>query len=162
MISPLWTPSSGRSESHTWQFWLWDSKLTVGNFNSTFQLNMHSVSQTNESLYCRRQHVTMQRHLLGVYNLSNILTVAFLSQYFYMSKHSIPHMPRGSSIINMASINAFVGRPDLLDCAYSHAGYMRDGCWHSDPTFRHLHQGRHRLFHPRSQQSDLVWQVDQS
>lgn len=25
-------------------------------------------------------------------------------------------MPRGSAIVNMASINAYIGRPDLLDC----------------------------------------------
>lgn len=38
-----------------------------------------------------------------------------MHSYFYMAKHCIPHMPRGSSIINMASINGFIGRPDLLD-----------------------------------------------
>lgn len=35
---------------------------------------------------------------------------------FYMSKAAVPHMPRGSSIINMSSINSKVGREDLLDC----------------------------------------------
>ncbi|KAJ3974609.1 NAD(P)-binding protein, partial [Lentinula raphanica] len=34
---------------------------------------------------------------------------------FHVTKAALPHMPRGSSIINMASINAFVGRDDLLD-----------------------------------------------
>ncbi|KAL7627790.1 hypothetical protein AAE478_001985 [Parahypoxylon ruwenzoriense] len=34
---------------------------------------------------------------------------------FYLSKYALPHMRRGSSIINNASINAYVGRPDLLD-----------------------------------------------
>lgn len=35
--------------------------------------------------------------------------------FFYLSKYAIPHMKRGSTIINNASINAYVGRPDLLD-----------------------------------------------
>ncbi|KAK4162528.1 putative oxidoreductase [Cladorrhinum sp. PSN259] len=35
--------------------------------------------------------------------------------YFYMAKYSLPHMKRGSTIINNASINAYVGKPQLLD-----------------------------------------------
>ncbi|OJD36147.1 short-chain dehydrogenase reductase family [Diplodia corticola] len=35
--------------------------------------------------------------------------------YFYLSKYLIPHMQKGDTIINNASINAYIGRPDLLD-----------------------------------------------
>jgi len=35
--------------------------------------------------------------------------------FFYLSKYTLPHMKQGSTIINNASINAYVGRPDLLD-----------------------------------------------
>ncbi|KIW05374.1 uncharacterized protein PV09_03890 [Verruconis gallopava] len=35
--------------------------------------------------------------------------------YFYLCKYALPHMKKGSSIINNASINAYIGRPDLLD-----------------------------------------------
>ncbi|KAK3945273.1 putative oxidoreductase [Diplogelasinospora grovesii] len=35
--------------------------------------------------------------------------------YFYLAKYVLPHMKRGSTIINNASINAYIGRPDLLD-----------------------------------------------
>lgn len=35
--------------------------------------------------------------------------------FFYMAKYALPHMKRGSTIINNASINAYIGRPDLLD-----------------------------------------------
>jgi len=35
--------------------------------------------------------------------------------FFYLSKYTLPHMSRGSTIINNASINAYIGRPDLLD-----------------------------------------------
>lgn len=34
---------------------------------------------------------------------------------FYLSKGVLPQMERGDTIINNASINAYVGRPDLLD-----------------------------------------------
>ncbi|KAG7292355.1 hypothetical protein NEMBOFW57_002390 [Staphylotrichum longicolle] len=35
--------------------------------------------------------------------------------YFFMAKYALPHMKRGGTIINNASINAYIGRPDLLD-----------------------------------------------
>jgi len=35
--------------------------------------------------------------------------------FFYLSKYALPHMKSGSTIINCASVNAYVGRPDLLD-----------------------------------------------
>ncbi|KAH8701466.1 hypothetical protein GQ44DRAFT_831851 [Phaeosphaeriaceae sp. PMI808] len=35
--------------------------------------------------------------------------------FFYLSKYTLPHMRKGSTIINNASINAYIGRPDLLD-----------------------------------------------
>lgn len=38
-----------------------------------------------------------------------------IHSFFYMSKYSLPHMKAGSVILNNASINAYIGRPDLLD-----------------------------------------------
>jgi NAD(P)-dependent dehydrogenase (short-subunit alcohol dehydrogenase family) len=42
---------------------------------------------------------------------------------FYTSKAAIPHLQKnkGAAIINNASINAFIGRPDLIDytCVFS-------------------------------------------
>lgn len=35
--------------------------------------------------------------------------------FFYLSKMLLPQMKRGDTIINNASINAYIGRPDLLD-----------------------------------------------
>ncbi|KAH9891383.1 short chain dehydrogenase [Xylariomycetidae sp. FL2044] len=35
--------------------------------------------------------------------------------YFYLAKYCLPHMKPGDTIINNASVNAYVGRPDLLD-----------------------------------------------
>ncbi|KAK4207254.1 hypothetical protein QBC37DRAFT_327675 [Rhypophila decipiens] len=35
--------------------------------------------------------------------------------FFYLAKYALPHMKRGATIINNASINAYIGRPDLLD-----------------------------------------------
>ncbi|KAJ3896975.1 glucose and ribitol dehydrogenase 1, partial [Lentinula edodes] len=38
-----------------------------------------------------------------------------IHSYFHITKAALSHMPRGGSIINMASINTFVGHDDLLD-----------------------------------------------
>lgn len=35
--------------------------------------------------------------------------------YFYVSKYALEHMKSGDTIINNASVNAYIGRPDLLD-----------------------------------------------
>lgn len=35
--------------------------------------------------------------------------------FFYVSKYALAHMKPGATIINNASINAYIGRPDLLD-----------------------------------------------
>ncbi|KAJ9482053.1 hypothetical protein VN97_g11391 [Penicillium thymicola] len=34
---------------------------------------------------------------------------------FYLSKYTVPHLKSGSTIINCASVNHYIGRPDLLD-----------------------------------------------
>ncbi|KAJ5812578.1 hypothetical protein N7474_008879 [Penicillium riverlandense] len=35
--------------------------------------------------------------------------------FFYLAKYSLPHMKKGSTIINCASVNPYIGRGDLLD-----------------------------------------------
>ncbi|KAK3069627.1 hypothetical protein LTR53_011893 [Teratosphaeriaceae sp. CCFEE 6253] len=35
--------------------------------------------------------------------------------FFYLSKYALEHMHPGDTIINDASVNAYIGRPDLLD-----------------------------------------------
>jgi len=35
--------------------------------------------------------------------------------YFFIAKYALPHLKAGDTIINCASVNAYVGRPDLLD-----------------------------------------------
>jgi len=35
--------------------------------------------------------------------------------FFFLSKYTLPHMSRGSTIITCASVNPYIGRPDLLD-----------------------------------------------
>lgn len=34
---------------------------------------------------------------------------------FYLAKHAVPHMQRGSSIINSTSVTAYQGSPSLLE-----------------------------------------------
>ncbi|KAJ5635429.1 uncharacterized protein N7484_008742 [Penicillium longicatenatum] len=38
-----------------------------------------------------------------------------IHSFFHLSKYSLPHMKSGSTIINCASINPYIGRGDLLD-----------------------------------------------
>ncbi|KAI9734813.1 MAG: hypothetical protein M1834_001891 [Cirrosporium novae-zelandiae] len=35
--------------------------------------------------------------------------------YFYLSKYVLPHLHSGDAIVNNASVNHYIGRPDLLD-----------------------------------------------
>jgi len=35
--------------------------------------------------------------------------------FFFLSKYALPHMSSGDSIITCASVNPYIGRPDLLD-----------------------------------------------
>lgn len=35
--------------------------------------------------------------------------------FFFLSKYILPHLKPGATIINNGSINAYIGRPDLLD-----------------------------------------------
>jgi NAD(P)-dependent dehydrogenase (short-subunit alcohol dehydrogenase family) len=42
--------------------------------------------------------------------------------FFYLSKMLVPKMKRGDTIINNASINAYIGRPDLLDYTTTKGG----------------------------------------
>lgn len=41
--------------------------------------------------------------------------VTNIHSIFYLSKYTIPHLKNGSAIINCASVNHYIGRPDLLD-----------------------------------------------
>lgn len=38
-----------------------------------------------------------------------------MCSFFYLTKYAQPHLKSGDTIVVNASINAFVGRPDLLD-----------------------------------------------
>jgi NAD(P)-dependent dehydrogenase (short-subunit alcohol dehydrogenase family) len=46
--------------------------------------------------------------------------------YFYFAKLIVPTMKRGDTVINNASINAYIGRPDLLDYTSTKGGMLVD------------------------------------
>jgi NAD(P)-dependent dehydrogenase (short-subunit alcohol dehydrogenase family) len=41
---------------------------------------------------------------------------------FYLSKYALPHMKSGDTIVNCASVNPYIGRPDLLDYTSTKVG----------------------------------------
>jgi len=47
-----------------------------------------------------------------------------MHSYFFMAKYALKHMKHGSVIINNASINAYIGRPDLLDYTSTKGGII--------------------------------------
>lgn len=47
-----------------------------------------------------------------------------MHSYFFMAKYALKHMKRGAVIINNASINAYIGRPDLLDYTSTKGGIV--------------------------------------
>lgn len=59
---------------------------------------------------CNKQKLTKKKRDQWVHTFNTNI-----HPFFYLSKYALPHMKRGSTIINNASINAYIGRPDLLD-----------------------------------------------
>jgi hypothetical protein len=77
--------------------------------------------------------------------------------FFYMSKYALPHMHPGDSIINNASINAYIGRPDLLVSttlifSYPLHRYFQIILADYNLSGLHIDKGCHHLLHPRSSQ----------
>ena len=64
--------------------------------NAAFQMVQKDISQISEDQW----HKTFDTNIHPMY---------------YLSKAVLPRMKRGDTIINNASINAYIGRPDLLD-----------------------------------------------
>ena len=70
--------------------------------------------------------------------------------FFYLSKMLLPQMKSGDTIINNASINAYIGRPDLLDYTSTKGGLS-----HLYPSQMHrllTPIPSNRLLHPRPAQ----------
>lgn len=47
-----------------------------------------------------------------------------LFSFFYLTKAALPHLHRGASIINTASINAYRGHPELIDYSATKGGIV--------------------------------------
>ncbi|KAI9924049.1 hypothetical protein ASPWEDRAFT_47889 [Aspergillus wentii DTO 134E9] len=64
--------------------------------NAAFQNMVHDISSLDEDQWERTFDTNIH-------------------PFFYLSKYALPHMKRGSTIINCSSVNHYIGRPDLLD-----------------------------------------------
>lgn len=75
---------------------VFDGKIDILFNNAAFQMMVEDIQDLPEDQW------------VNAFNTN-------IHPFFYLSKYTIPHMPWGSTIINNASINAYTGRPDLLD-----------------------------------------------
>jgi NAD(P)-dependent dehydrogenase (short-subunit alcohol dehydrogenase family) len=68
----------------------------------------------------------LDEYVCSIFDRVSYINMSFRSQWqstfdtnihpiFYLSKYTIPHLKSGSTIINCASVNHYIGRPDLLD-----------------------------------------------
>ena len=71
--------------------------------------------------------------------------------FFYLSKMLLPQMKSGDTIINNASINAYIGRPDLLDYTSTKGGTFSSSPVKINPT-KLTPLPSNRLLHPRPAQ----------
>lgn len=75
---------------------VFDGKIDVLFNNAAFQMMVEDIKDLPEDQWVHTFNVNIH-------------------PMFYLSKYLLPHMKNGSTIINNASINAYIGRPDLLD-----------------------------------------------
>ncbi|KUI67883.1 hypothetical protein VM1G_02728 [Cytospora mali] len=73
-----------------------DGKIDILFNNAAFQMMVEDIKDLPEEQW------------LHTFNVN-------IHPMFYLSKYLLPHMKSGATIINNASINAYIGRPDLLD-----------------------------------------------
>jgi len=71
-------------------------KIDILVLNHGFQMTKDSIGELSEEQW------------LKTFNTN-------IHPFFYLSKYTLPHMTPGSTIITCASVNPYVGRPDLLD-----------------------------------------------
>lgn len=75
---------------------VFDGKIDILFNNAAFQMMVEDIKDLSEDQWVHTFNVNIH-------------------PMFYLSKYLLPHMKNGSTIINNASINAYIGRPDLLD-----------------------------------------------
>jgi NAD(P)-dependent dehydrogenase (short-subunit alcohol dehydrogenase family) len=86
--------------------------------NHAYQMMTKDISEISECVSpgpsCPLS--TQKEELIGFFRTQWLKTFdTNIHPFFYLSKYALPHMKAGSTIINNASINAYIGRPDLLD-----------------------------------------------
>ena len=76
-------------------------------------MNIQSKSKT----HCLPILYLTENHAHATHNREQWLRTfdVNIHPYFYLAKYSLEHMKSGDTIVNCASVNAYIGRPDLLD-----------------------------------------------
>ena len=82
--------------------------------NAAYQNMINGINELSE--YVRKMMMYMSD--LANNNLRDQWLRAFdtnIHPYFFLAKYALQHMKSGDTIINCSSVNAYIGRPDLLD-----------------------------------------------
>lgn len=83
--------------------------------NAAYQLVKKSISELSEWAGEIAWVLRMETDL-GFYREQWVHTFnTNIHPYFYISKYALEYLKSGDTIINTSSINAYIGRPDLLD-----------------------------------------------
>lgn len=89
-------------------------KINILVNNAAYQMMVEDIKDLSESVIpspdarCRSPLTRTRDQWIHTFNTN-------IHPFFYLSKYVLPHMHTGDSILNNASINAYIGRPDLLD-----------------------------------------------
>ena len=81
--------------------------------NHAYQMMQQSILDISEEQWVHTFDTNIHRK--SIPNVMQDSTNKSLQAFFYLSKYTLPHMQKGDTIINNASVNAYIGRPDLLD-----------------------------------------------
>lgn len=81
--------------------------------NHAYQMMTKDISEVSEEQWLHTFDTNIHREPQIALFSNPMLTIP--TAFFFLSKYTLPHMKKGDAIINNASVNAYIGRPDLLD-----------------------------------------------
>jgi NAD(P)-dependent dehydrogenase (short-subunit alcohol dehydrogenase family) len=88
-------------------------KIDILVLNHGFQMMKESIDELSE--YVPLILPSPTQRLTRITEINGTTFDTNIHPFFYLSKYTLPHMKPGSAIVTCASVNHYIGRPDLLD-----------------------------------------------